>query len=146
MAVLAALEPSPFPVTSLYLSLAADQNGREGYAQFIKKVFSDRAKALPEESPERESFDKDVKRIQEYLDNKDQASAQGLAIFACSGSDLFEAIPLEQPIADQRALVVHQFGAASLPARQARRKLPALRGGNARHQQGAHLRVRRRHR
>jgi peptide subunit release factor 1 (eRF1) len=100
MAVLAALEPSPFPVTSLYLSLAADQNGREGYAQFIKKVFSERAKALPEESPERESFDTDVKRIQEYLDNKEQASAQALAIFACAGSDLFEAIPLEQPIAD----------------------------------------------
>ena len=71
MEVLAALEPSPFPVISLYLSLTPDQNGREGYGQFIKKVFNERARALPEDSPERESFDKDVKRIQEYLDNQD---------------------------------------------------------------------------
>jgi hypothetical protein len=58
MEVLAALEPSPFPVISLYLSLSTNQNGREEYQQFVRKVFSERAKALPEQSPERESFDK----------------------------------------------------------------------------------------
>jgi len=30
METLAALEPSPFPVISLYLNLAGNQNGREG--------------------------------------------------------------------------------------------------------------------
>lgn len=100
MAVLAALEPSPFPVVSLYLSLAPNQNGREAYGPFVKKVFGERAKALPETSPERESFDADVKRIQDYLENESNTTGQALAIFACSGSDLFEAIPLEQPIAD----------------------------------------------
>ena len=96
---LAALEPSPFPVISLYLSLAANQNGRDDYQQFIRKVFSERAKALPEQSPERDSFEQDVKRIQEYLDDKANTAGQALAIFACSGSDLFEAISLEAPIA-----------------------------------------------
>ena len=105
MEVLAALEPSPFPVISLYLSLAPDQNGREGYEQFIKKVFNERAKALPEQSPERESFDKDVTRIQEYLDQKDGISAQGLAIFACTGSDLFETIVLDTPIKEHSLFI-----------------------------------------
>ena len=65
---LAALEPSPFPVISLYLNLSANQNGREDYQPFVRKVFSERAKALPEQSPERESFDADVARIQEHLE------------------------------------------------------------------------------
>jgi peptide subunit release factor 1 (eRF1) len=100
METLAALEPSPFPVLSLYLSLGPNQNGRDSHEQFVRKVFNDRAKALPAESPERESFDKDVERIQAYLDYNIQPSWQGLAIFACSGSDLFEAIPLDTPFDD----------------------------------------------
>ena len=88
--LLAALEPSPFPVISLYLSLSTNPNGREDYQQFVRKVFSERARALPEQSPERESFDKDVKRIQDYLDKKGAAAGQAVAIFASSGSELFE--------------------------------------------------------
>jgi hypothetical protein len=53
--VLAAAEPSPFPVVSLYLNLATGQNGRENYEAFVRKAFSDRAKGLTAESPERES-------------------------------------------------------------------------------------------
>jgi peptide subunit release factor 1 (eRF1) len=98
METLAALEPSPFPVISLYLSLAGNQNGRDDYQQFIRKVFSERAKALPGKSPERESFETDVKRIQEYLEDKANTVGQALAIFASSGSDLFEVVSLEAPI------------------------------------------------
>ena len=98
METLAALEPSPFPVVSLYLNLAANQNGRDDYQQFIRKVFSDRAKALPEQSPERESFDQDVKRIQQWLEDKANTAGQAVAIFACHGSELFEPISLEAPI------------------------------------------------
>lgn len=98
MEILAGLEPSPFPVISLYLNLAANQNGREDYQQFIRKAFSARAKALPEQSPERESFEKDVERIQKYLKDENSTAGQALAIFACGGSDLFEAIPLDAPL------------------------------------------------
>jgi peptide subunit release factor 1 (eRF1) len=105
METLAALEPSPFPVVSLYLSLTTNQNGREDYQQFVRKVFNERAKALPEQSPERESFDNDIKRIQEYLDNKDGLTGQALAIFASSGSDLFEAIPLDAPIGEHSLFI-----------------------------------------
>src|SRR5436189_4466548 len=87
METLAALEPSPFPVISLYLSLTPNQNGRESYDQFIRKVFSERAKALPAESPERESFDKDAERIRQYLESEKQPSWQGVAIFASSSAE-----------------------------------------------------------
>ena len=100
METLAAFEPSPFPVISLYLSLSPNQNGREGHDQFVRKVFNDRAKALQSESPERASFEQDAARIRQYLDKEKQSSWQGLAIFASSGSDLFEAIPLETPFDD----------------------------------------------
>ena len=102
---LAALEPSPFPVISLYLSLSTHQNGREDYRQFVRKVFSERAKALPEPSPERESFDIDAKRIQEHLETKDATSGKAVAIFASSGSELFEIIPLEVPIAEHSLFI-----------------------------------------
>ena len=100
METLAGLEPSPFPVISLYLSLTPNQNGREEYSAFVRKVMAERARALPAESPERESFDKDAERIRQYLDNEKQQSWQGLAIFASSGAELFEAIPLETPFDD----------------------------------------------
>jgi peptide subunit release factor 1 (eRF1) len=106
MEVLAALEPSPFPVISLYLSLSStNQNGREDHQQFVRKVFSERARALPEQSPERESFDRDVKRIQEHLEKKNVTAGQAVAIFASSGSELFEIIPLEAPIAEHSLFI-----------------------------------------
>ena len=105
METLAALEPSPFPVISLYLSLAPNQNGRESHDQFVRKVFNDRGKALPAESPERESFESDAERIRQYLDDEKEQSWQGLAIFACSGAELFEAIPLEAPIAEHSLFI-----------------------------------------
>lgn len=100
MEILAALEPSPYPVISLYLSLAPNQHGREDYPQFVRKVFNERAKAFPQQSPERDSFDRDATRVLEYLDAEKQPSWHGLAIFACSGAELFEAIPLETPFDD----------------------------------------------
>jgi peptide subunit release factor 1 (eRF1) len=100
MELLAAMEPSPFPVISLYLTFTPNQVGRDGYDQFVRKVFNERAKRLPEGSPERESFESDATRIREYLDRDRDPSCQGLAIFACGGADLFEAIPLETPFAD----------------------------------------------
>jgi peptide subunit release factor 1 (eRF1) len=95
--ILAALEPSPFPFISLYLSLAPNQNGREDHHQFVRKVFKDRANGFSEESPERQSFDKDAERILQYLESAIPPSTNGLAVFASAGSEVFEAIPLEAP-------------------------------------------------
>jgi peptide subunit release factor 1 (eRF1) len=105
MEVLAALEPSPFPLISLYLSLAPNQNGREDHHQFVRKVFNDRAKAFADESPERQSFDKDAGRIRQYLESEIEPSCQGVAIFASSGAEFFEAIPLEAPFENHELFI-----------------------------------------
>lgn len=97
MEVLAALEPSPFPFISLYLDLTPNQNGREDHHQFVRKVFKDRTAGFKEESPERQSFERDAERIAQYLESEADKSWQGLAIFTSSGSEFFEAIPLEAP-------------------------------------------------
>ena len=95
---LAAAEPSPFPVISLYLDLSAANNGRESYETFIRKAFAERAKGLPDESPERQSFEQDVERIRTYLGNEVNRSSNGLAIFASSGAKLFEAVQVDAPV------------------------------------------------
>jgi peptide subunit release factor 1 (eRF1) len=105
MEILAALEPSPFPVISLYLSLSTNQNGREDHQQFVRKVFNERAKALPEQSPERESFNKDSERIQAHLAQEGATAGQAVAIFSCSGADLFEAIPMDAPIGEHSLFI-----------------------------------------
>jgi peptide chain release factor subunit 1 len=95
---LAGLEPSPFPVISLYLDLRANQHGRDDYGAFVRKVLPERLKGLPQQSVERDSFEHDITRIQNYLDSEVLPAANGLALFACDGSDLFEAIQLDAPL------------------------------------------------
>lgn len=99
------MEPSPFPVVSLYLNLAPAQNGRETHETFIRKAFADRVKGIPIDSPERESFEQDRERVRHYLDDEVSQSSNGLAIFACAGAKLFEAIQVDAPM-DQHWLFV----------------------------------------
>jgi peptide chain release factor subunit 1 len=95
---LAAFEPTGFPVLSLYLDARPDEHGRERFDAFVRKELSARAKTYAERSPERESFDADAARIQEWLKAEARASANGIAIFACSAADFFEAVQLEAPL------------------------------------------------
>ena len=95
---LAGLEPSPFPVVSLYLALTANQHGRDDYGAFVRKVLPERLKGLPQQSAERESFEHDIARIQTYLDSDVDPAANGLALFACDGADLFEVMQFEAPL------------------------------------------------
>jgi peptide subunit release factor 1 (eRF1) len=97
MEVLASLEPSPFPFISLYLDLTPNEVGREDHHQFVRKVFAERAKGFAEQTPERESFDKDRERISEYLESQVDPAWHGLAIFASAGAEFFETVPLEVP-------------------------------------------------
>ena len=97
---LAAFEPVPFPVVSLYLNTQPGQTGRDQFQTFVRKEFAARSRTFPAKSPERESLDSDVERLSQYLENDLQASANGLALFACSAGDLFEAVQLTAPIED----------------------------------------------
>lgn len=105
---LAAFQPTGFPVISLYLNAQADQHGRETYGAFVRKELSERAKGLEPGSAERESFDRDVERINEFLAEETRPSANGIAIFACAAAELFEAAQLDAPIEENRLYIFEQ--------------------------------------
>ena len=102
---LSLLEPAPYPVVSLYLNTQPGPVGRDQYQAFIRKEFTGRADTYPQGSPERESLDRDLERINRYLENELQPSSNGVAMFACSAGELFETVQLGAPI-DQHSLYI----------------------------------------
>jgi peptide subunit release factor 1 (eRF1) len=106
---LAAFEPTGFPFISLYLNTRPDEHGRDHFEPFLRKQLEALAKTFAIRTPERESFDRDVERINYYLENELSPSANGLAIFACSGADdFFEAMQFEAPLERHRISVSDQ--------------------------------------
>jgi peptide chain release factor subunit 1 len=95
---LAAFEPAPYPVISLYLNTQSNQVGRDDFHAFIRKELKARAQTYPARSPERDMLERDLERITRYLENDLQPSANGIAIFACDAGELFEAVQLDAPI------------------------------------------------
>ena len=89
---LAAFEPAPYPVVSLYLNTQPGQTGRDQHQAFIRKEFKARGRTYPQNSPEHESLDRDLEKITRYLETELQPSANSVAIFACSAGELFETI------------------------------------------------------
>jgi peptide chain release factor subunit 1 len=105
---LANSEPSPFPVISLYLNTQADQTGKTTFDAFVRKELRARAQTYTARSEERESYDKDVERIESFLQTELDPATHGLAIFACSGENLFEPVQLAAPI-DSNELYVQNL-------------------------------------
>jgi peptide subunit release factor 1 (eRF1) len=95
---LAAFEPAPYPVVSLYLNTQPGQTGRDQFHAFVRKEFAARARTYPAGSPERESLDEDLERISRFLDTEIDPAANGVAVFACSAGELFEAVQISAPI------------------------------------------------
>lgn len=95
---MARFEPVPYPVVSLYLNTQPNEHGRDQYQTFVRQEFKARSRTYPAGSPERESLDRDLEKITRYLENDLQPSANGVAIFACSAGEIFEAIQLTAPI------------------------------------------------
>ena len=102
---LAAFEPTAFPVLSLYLDLSPGQHGRDQHQTFVRKALGDRVRSLRPNAPERESFDRDAARIEQYLRDEVRPSANGLAIFACSGRRVLRRRAARHP--GRTALAVH---------------------------------------
>jgi peptide subunit release factor 1 (eRF1) len=96
---LAAFEPAPYPVVSLYLNTQPGSTGKDQFQTFVRKELPARSRTYPAHSPERESLDADLERISRYLDAELKPSANGVAIFTCSAGELFEAVQLNAPIA-----------------------------------------------
>lgn len=100
---LAAFEPNGFPFISLYLNLQPNQHGRDHFMPFVRKEFTERAKSFPKNSLELASFKLAVTRSMSYLRNEVRPSANGLAIFASAGADVyFKTVQLDAPIQHHR--------------------------------------------
>jgi peptide chain release factor subunit 1 len=103
----AAFDSGPYPVVSLYLNLQPDQHGRDNFDPFLRKALAERIRTYGAEGPERASLERDAERIRAYVDGVD-ASVNGLALFACSGADFFEAILVAAPIAAHKLYLSDQ--------------------------------------
>jgi peptide chain release factor subunit 1 len=100
---LAAFEPNGFPFISLYLNLQPDQHGRDHFMPFVRKEFNERVRSFPKNSLELASFKLAATRIVSYLRSEVRPSANGLAIFACAGADVyFKPVQLDVPIPQHR--------------------------------------------
>jgi peptide chain release factor subunit 1 len=112
---LVTFEPTPFPVISVYLNTQADQNGRDNFDAFVRRELKARAKRWTMRTPERESFDRDAERINEYLRDELRPSSNGAAIFACSAErDFFEAAQFDAPIEENHLYTSYQPSVYSL--------------------------------
>ncbi|HEX6186053.1 MAG TPA: Vms1/Ankzf1 family peptidyl-tRNA hydrolase [Pyrinomonadaceae bacterium] len=106
---LAAFEPVDLPVVSLYLNAQANENGRQDFERFLRKEFSERARTYKARTPERESFDRDVERIEAFLRDELRPETNGVAIFACAGAeDFFEVVQTAAPIENHRLYIYNQ--------------------------------------
>ena len=106
---LADFEPTILPVVSIYLNTQCDQHGRTPDVQpYLDREFKSLARTWPAGTPERESFDCDGDRIRAFVAEGLETSANGLAIFACSGKEFFETIQLTAPVHEHRIYVYNQ--------------------------------------
>lgn len=93
---LADVEPGDLPVLSMYLDLRPQATGEAPAMRSGLVVLKDRLREIEKTFPPRgdglDSFCADVDRIERFLADDLPAVAQGLALFACAGRDLFETV------------------------------------------------------
>jgi peptide subunit release factor 1 (eRF1) len=102
---LARIEPTSLPLLSVYLNTDANETGRRTHETFLRKELRQRARTFAERSPERESLDRDCAQIEQFLADELKPSTRGVALFACAGAGMFEAIQLQVPFIENRLVV-----------------------------------------
>lgn len=91
------MEAAEYPFISVYLNAEPNEHGRDDFNVFLKKQLSAHEEQFEEETPEYESFMKDSEKISKYAENI-RSSANGVAIYACSGAnDFFQTIEFDVP-------------------------------------------------
>jgi peptide subunit release factor 1 (eRF1) len=99
-------EPVAAPVISLYLDARVNEQGKRQFLPFVRKQLNERVKSYDNNSPERDSFEKDAERIMGYLEDGITSTTSGLAIFACSAAgDFFEVGEFDAPFERNRLFV-----------------------------------------
>jgi peptide chain release factor subunit 1 len=95
---LARLEPSEHPFVSVYVDARPDQTGRERYRAPVRTELAARAATYPEGSLQRLGVERDVERVMAWLEREPRPQSNGIALFACAGRDVFEALQLDVPL------------------------------------------------
>lgn len=108
LARLTAVRPGAHRVVSCYLKLEQRDRARGKYLIKLKNRVKETLQALPRLGLDREAQDavvRDLERVHDFLRHPNNLPAtQGLALFACEGLDLFEAVPL--PVVHRSRLAV----------------------------------------
>ncbi len=107
---LVAFEPTSLPVISVYLNTQPDEHGRApDVVPYLTREFKALSRTWEASSPERKSFDADVDRIVNYVGESIDPAANGVALFACHGENVFfEALQFSAPVAENRIYVYNQ--------------------------------------
>jgi len=95
------IQPGDGYVLSVYVNATPDGRGRRNYNVFLKKKFSEIEKSLKPHSPEAESFPKDVKEINRYLEGELKPESKGAAIFISQSKKIFATFQTVLPLTDR---------------------------------------------
>jgi peptide chain release factor subunit 1 len=118
---LAQFEGATAPFISVYLNAQPNDRGRDQFSVFLKRELHGRAATYELDTPARDSLERDIQRIEAYVESELQPSANGVAIFACAAADdFFEAVQLEAPIDEHRLYISdrpHLYPLAQLDSR-----------------------------
>ena len=120
---LAAVESTPVPFISLYLNAQPDDRGRDRHETFVRTELGERAASYIDDADARASLTRDLDRIQKWLSTELQPSANGAAIFACSGAGVFEATQVAAAVEENLLFIgdrPHLYPLARLDARYPR--------------------------
>lgn len=102
---LGSMEPDGAPFFSIYLKAEAGQNGRDTFPIWLKKPLSDEEQKYKDSDAELARFTATAERINAFVANEADPSANGIAIFAGMGDDgYFESVQLDVPFPESNFL------------------------------------------
>ena len=97
------MEPNGKPFFSIYINAEAGQNGRDTYPIWLKTELSDEEQKYKDDEDELGRFAALTERINNFVENEADPSANGIAIFASLGEgDYFEVVQLDVPFPESR--------------------------------------------
>ena len=103
---LAAFEPDDSKIISIYLDAQAGQNGRDEYAAWLKTQFYEYSVQFERDEDLQRKYNEVQERINDFLENEAENSANGIAVFAGVKDDgLFQTVQLDEPFPNNRFFV-----------------------------------------
>src|SRR5215213_1806067 len=102
---LAAFEPNGAKVISIYLDARANENGREEYPAWLKNQFYEYSIQFENDSEKATQYAETEARINNFLENEADKSANGIAVFAEVGGEFFETVQLDEAFPNNRFFV-----------------------------------------